>query len=223
MGKTGIIMGVFFVTAATFSVLENQRHREQAALPQPMQPITESITDPLPDKIPDFVHDETRVSLQPNPARELQQALKLEQQEIGKLKDIQQSLDRQLLAVYQKNQQIERLEAQNQQHVIQSDRLRATRSVDQALRDWAEHDAEINRLAVKNSSMRQYYLPEEESEGYALNKAMTAKRKAQDKQRAAVDARIRYLNEVYQRQQKYYRARIRSRAYQRGAPLPVYQ
>ena len=225
MGKTGIIMSAFFVTATTFSVVENRQHLEQAAMVPVAQPIIESITEnPRPNQAPpDFEHDETKIPLVSNPMDELKQAIKLEGKEIGKLKEMQQLFDQQLLAVYQKNKQIEWLEAQNQQHAEHSQRVDATRSVDQALKDWSEHEMAIKRLALKNSSLRQQYLPEEENEGYALNKTLTEKHRAQDKQRAAIDARIRYLNEVYRRQQRYYQRRISPRAYQRASPLPVYQ
>ena len=207
MEKSSLIMGIFFAATSSYTIFENQQHIANFSQPD-LYPISDAfakISDPivLPPPVDissEFCCDQSLVT---NPFDDLKNALKRETFELKRLQQTQSAYNQQLKSVYEANYQVRGLESnlKGQQYLQKGQE--AKKVIDHAIQNWAVHEAEINQLAAKNSSYRQHYLKEEENIGYALNLSMNAERRKKDSQRAAIDARIQYLNELYRHQQSF--------------------
>ncbi|MBT5230393.1 MAG: hypothetical protein HOM11_08950 [Methylococcales bacterium] len=230
MGRTGIIMGFFFVSVTTFSILEQQQHTGTRITKGKPEPVTLSqIVSPEHSnsaKPDDYMSDELCcddvVVQNIGSYSDLKRELNIEKQQIDDLKKMQASLDQQLYKAYQHKQSIEKISKAYVSERSQYEINRAQVAVDFALENWVKHDAQIDHLAKLNSKYRLNYLPDS-NRAYRMNQVLTKEMRSKDKLRAATDARIQYLNEIYRRQNAYLQQKLRPSVRRNVALMPVYR
>lgn len=228
MGRTGIIMGFFVISATTFSILENMQHVDRLRVSNTQLPIAEPApviarSDTINNSTP-YISDElccTEVDVKHSSLIDLKRELSSEQHDLDELKKLQKFVDKQLLTVYQRQHQIEKIAHQYGSEQAQQALKNSNISVGTALRKWAEHNAQIEYLARINSRDRLKYIPDATT-GYLLNESMNKDKRANDYVRAALNIRLQYLNEVYRQQNLYLQRHTNPSAWRSVANLPAY-
>jgi hypothetical protein len=227
MEKSSAIMGVFFAVTSSYTIFENESH-----LAQQLGPKINTIADQVADvSVPILLPPPKDISSelccledgQTDYVYELKNSVRLQQGKIATLREAEQRYNQQLQQVYESGARLEELEKKAKSQKFAEEIRASNAAIQNGIKNWVSNDKQINLLAAKNSSYRQQYLADDENVGLVLNNAMTEKRKQTDKQRAAVDSRIRYLNEVYRRQQAFMHQKLNNFGGTKpGIKLPAY-